>query len=164
MIYIEAPARYRRSDGHGPSIFLAGGITGCPDWQAQARELLATTPVVVLNPRRAHRVRPDGDVLAQQVAWEYHDLHRADLTLFWFPACDPRVTVQPITLLELGTAIAEARLRGRRIVVGADAGYPRRPDLEQQLRHSLPDLTMHDTLRDAVTSALRALGGPRQAC
>src|SRR5262249_53965985 len=114
-------------------------------------------PLVVLNPRRAHRIRPDGDVLAQQIAWEYHYLQRADLTLFWFPARDPRVTVQPITLLELGTAIAEAQLRQRRIVVGVDAGYPRRADLELQLRHPLPDLTMHRTLRDTVTSALHAL-------
>lgn len=157
MIYIEAPAPYRPSDGDGPSIFLAGGITGCPDWQARARALLISTPVVVFNPRRAHRIRPDGDALAEQVAWEYHYLHHADLTLFWFSACDPRVTVQPITLLELGTAIAEARLRQRRIVVGADAGYPRRADLEQQLRHPLPDLAVHRTLRDTVTSALRAL-------
>lgn len=53
--------------------------------------------------------------------------------------------------------MAEAQLRQRRIVVGADAGYPRRADLEQQLRHPLPDLTMHHTLRDTVTSALHAL-------
>lgn len=26
---MEAPQRY---DGTGPAVFLAGGITGCPDW------------------------------------------------------------------------------------------------------------------------------------
>jgi hypothetical protein len=47
----------------------------------------------------------------------------ADLTLFWFPRCDPRVTVQPITLFELGTALAEARLQGRLVTVGSDPDF-----------------------------------------
>ena len=29
MRYVEAPLRY---DGPGPSLFLAGGVSGCPDW------------------------------------------------------------------------------------------------------------------------------------
>jgi hypothetical protein len=53
MIYIEAPNSYQPASGDGPSVFLAGGITGCPDWQRDARALLDAAPVVVLNPRRA---------------------------------------------------------------------------------------------------------------
>ncbi len=41
-------------DGDGPSLFLAGGITGCPDWQRQLRDKLADTPLTLLNPRRAN--------------------------------------------------------------------------------------------------------------
>lgn len=33
----------------GPSLFLAGGITARPDWQSDARALLADAPIVV-NP------------------------------------------------------------------------------------------------------------------
>jgi len=159
MIYIEAPHPYRPAHSDEPSIFLAGGITACPDWQRDARMLLTGKPVVVLNPRRASYDPDREDTLAQQVAWEHHHhhLHLADLTLFWFPHRDPQVTVQAITLLELGTAIAEAQLRGRRITVGADAHYPRRADLELQLHHALPELTLHPTLRDTVASALRTL-------
>lgn len=38
LSYTEAPTPY---NGRGPSVFLAGGITGCPDWQAVARAALA---------------------------------------------------------------------------------------------------------------------------
>jgi hypothetical protein len=158
---VEAP------DPHLPrrderSIFLAGGITGCPDWQRTAGELMRDHEVVVLNPRRATYTPATADVLAEQIAWEYHHLQQVDYTLFWFPACDPRVTVQSITLLELGTAMADARLRGRAITVGADPNYPRRADLRLQLAHALPGLTLHDTLRGTVGAVLRALStGPR---
>jgi hypothetical protein len=35
-----------------PAVFLAGGITGCPDWQAELVRMLADVPVALLNPRR----------------------------------------------------------------------------------------------------------------
>jgi hypothetical protein len=158
MEYIEAPQPYERRPGDHPSIFLAGGITACEDWQLQVRTRLADAPVVLFNPRRStfDLARPDN--AAEQVAWEYRHLRLAQLTLFWFPACDPRVTVQPITLLELGTALAEVRLIGRKIAVGADPGYPRRLDLELQIGHAVPDLPLHDTLADTVAAGLRRLG------
>jgi hypothetical protein len=158
MIYIEAPEPYQPAPGDGPSIFLAGGITGCPDWQREARSLIADQPVVVLNPRRANYRPEHGDTLAQQIAWEHHHLQQADHTLFWFPHSDPTVTVQPITLLELGTALAETRLIGRRITIGADRRYPRRPDLELQVHHALPEHLLHPTLPATIAAALTATG------
>jgi len=157
MIYVEAPTPYQPAPGDGPSLFLAGGITACPDWQSDARALLTDAPIVVLNPRRRHYNPAHGDTPDQQVAWEYHHLHLADLTLFWFPRCDPRLTVQPITLLELGTARAETHLQGRRITVGADPSYPRRHDLQLQLRHAAPTMNLHHTLHANVTDALYTL-------
>jgi len=154
VIYVEAPAPYTPGPRDGPSIFLAGGITGCEDWQSRARELLGDAPIVLFNPRRAAYDFERGDALAEQVAWEYRHLQQADLTLFWFPACDPRVTVQPITLFELGSAVAEARLRGRRLTVGADPRYPRRLDVERQLHHALPGEQLYDTLQDTVAAGL----------
>lgn len=55
-------------------------------------------------------------------------------------------------LLELGTALAENRLAGRTITVGADHGYPRRPDLELQIRLAVPSHTLHRTLTDTVAT------------
>lgn len=47
MKYIEAPDPY---DGSGKSIFLAGGITACIDWQAKMTERLSQSALTLLNP------------------------------------------------------------------------------------------------------------------
>jgi hypothetical protein len=153
MRYVEAPEPYEPAPGDGPSIFLAGGITTCPDWQQTVRRLLADAPVVLLNPRRADFDITRGDTAEQQVAWEYEHLHLADVTMFWFPRCDPRRTVQPIALFELGAAIAG----WRRFVVGADDRYPRRLDIELQLRNALPRRTVHRNLADTVDAAMEVV-------
>lgn len=150
MRYVEAPEDYVPSEGDGPSIFLAGGITGCEDWQTTARGLLFRQDVVLFNPRRADFDVTGGDSAQQQIDWEFRHLHRADLTMFWFPACDPKVTVQPIAMYELGAALGERR----RIVVGADAQYPRRLDVVLQLRHVRPELVVGYSLEETLAAAL----------
>lgn len=150
MRYVEAPEDYVPSEGDGPSIFLAGGITGCEDWQTTARGLLFRQDVVLFNPRRADFDVTRGDSAQQQIDWEFRHLHRADLTMFWFPACDPKVTVQPIAMYELGAALGERR----RIVVGADAQYPRRLDVVLQLRHVRPELVVGYSLEETLAAAL----------
>lgn len=161
--YVEAPHEYRRDpEKDGPSIFLAGGITACEDWQLIVRDLLHGCPVVLLNPRRADFDVRNGDSAAEQVEWEYRHLHAADITLFWFPRCDPRETVQPIALFELGAAIAEHRVDpfGRRFVVGVDDEYPRRLDIDLQLANALPYQPVHRYLADTVEAAVKFASTP----
>lgn len=113
-----------------PSVFLAGGITGCQDWQTQMIAALKDLDIVLLNPRRA--VWPDDPKeLRRQIAWERKYLEQASLTLFWFAA----ETDCPITLFELGHSLGA----GRPVVVGAAENYSRRSDLEIQLNLSEPD-------------------------
>ena len=46
--YYESPADYDPMEiTIRPAVFLAGGITGCPDWQAQARRLINNSGRVV---------------------------------------------------------------------------------------------------------------------
>ncbi|MBM9508847.1 nucleoside 2-deoxyribosyltransferase domain-containing protein [Actinacidiphila acididurans] len=151
--YYEAPDRYV-PDPADPvrSVFLAGGITHCPPWQSEAAAGLGE--FVVLNPRRADFDVADPGQTDDQIAWEFHHLWLADLTLFWFPACDPALTVQPITLYELGAAAATPT---RQIVVGTDPAYPRATDVRLQLTHARPGLTVHSTLTATVTEARRHL-------
>ncbi|MEU2770789.1 nucleoside 2-deoxyribosyltransferase domain-containing protein [Streptomyces diastaticus] len=151
-MYLEAPTYQPRPTASGPSVFLAGGITNCPDWQQTAAAALAD--FTVFNPRRRHFPIDDPGQTPVQIAWEYHHLALADLTLFWFPACDPSRTTQPITMYELGAAAATPT---RRIVVGADPGYPRTADVHTQLHHARPDLTVHTALRDTLTAAHHTL-------
>jgi nucleoside 2-deoxyribosyltransferase-like protein len=145
--YIEAPAELG-PDVTGPVLFLAGGITDCPDWQGEAAAMLRDQPgLTVVNPRRAVY---DADVAVEQITWEHTHLHRAAVILFWFTSGSP----QPIALYELGVHVT----RGAPIVVGADPDYPRRLDVEVQLSLARPGLPVHRTLADTVSAARDLLG------
>lgn len=154
--YFEAPQPVPAHCGAhtgSPTVFLAGGISGVPDWQRDAAVALLDwhAGVVVLNPRRGDFSIGDSRAGARdQVVWEQQQLHRVDVTLFWFPACTPGTTVQPIALFELGQALGE----GRRIVVGADPGYPRAFDVAVQCELNQPGLVVHDRLDAVVDAAL----------
>ncbi len=142
--YVQAPQPY---DGPGPILFLAGGISGCPDWQSEAAAMLRDTPgLTVLDPRRTAFDLADPASATEQIAWEYTHLRRADVILFWFA---PGGSVQPITLYELGVHVT----RGTPLAVGADPGYPRRLDVEVQLALARPGLEVHDTLAGTVRAA-----------
>ncbi len=145
--YVEAPEEYA---GDRPSIFLAGGITGCPDWQADAARMLAGVPVAVLNPRRPHFDISDPTATEKQIRWEYTHLHRAAVVLFWFPAGP---SPQPIALYELGAMAAT----DRRIAVGADPDYVRRADVRIQLELSRPEVVVRSDLAGTVAAAIAAL-------
>ncbi|SBW27984.1 hypothetical protein FDG2_5489 [Candidatus Protofrankia californiensis] len=134
--------------------FLAGGITGCPDWQQDATALLAPYDVIVLNPRRASYDGSDPDAADMQVRWEYtHRRHPAlAAILFWFP---PSAMTQPIALLELGEMFARPAVP---IVVGADPGYVRRTDVVLQCRYARPEVTIHSTLVDTVAALITTMG------
>lgn len=138
------PLTSRLSDG--PVVFLAGGITDCPDWQATAIEALAHDHVVLLNPRRPTFDAADPAAADVQVRWEYgHRWHeQLSFMLFWFPASP---SVQPIAMLELGEALARPELP---IVVGAEPNYPRYQDLVRQCGAARPNLVVRNTLRDVV--------------
>ncbi len=100
----------------GPSVFLAGGITGSPRWQDEVIAYFERTidGITVCNPRRPQDFEDGADEYERQVTWELDHLLVADLALFWFPAAECR-----ITRIELGLIIG-----GRRpVVVGADPQF-----------------------------------------
>ncbi len=143
MEYVEALAEYE--PGGLPTVFLGGGITGCPDWQREVVGLLADLPVVLLNPRRA--LFPIGDPTAapQQIEWEFRHLRKADAILFWFP----EEALCPISLYELGAWSVYRDARGPRpLFVGVHPGYPRRQDIEIQTRLVRPDIPVVHRLAD----------------
>lgn len=128
MQYIEAPsdevARY-------PSVFLAGGITNCPDWQRDVVTLLNGCDITVYNPRRANFPMGDPDAGRVQVEWEYKRLHSADIVSFWFSVG----SLNPIVLFEYGAALAR---NWQRLVVGVHPKYERRFDVETQTALARP--------------------------
>lgn len=134
-----------------PTVFLGGGITGCPPWQSVAVTLLPAG-VVAFNPRQQNWRIDDPSASAAQIAWEVRRL-RARVVLFWFCA----ETIQPITWYELGKTAASRRP----LAVGCDPAYPRRLDVVLQLRHARPEVVVRDSL-PAVCADAAALLVPRR--
>jgi hypothetical protein len=83
--YVECPNDYRKAPGE-KSLFPAGGITTCPDWQALMVDLLTTTDLALLNPRRKAFDVNNATVEEQQIRWEFQHMNRATAVLFWFCA------------------------------------------------------------------------------
>lgn len=131
-------------------IFLAGGISNCPDWQAEALRLLEHTDLVVANPRRPEGLAHTGEEAKKQIEWEFANIKTAGIVLFWFPGTE---FMQPITLFELGKQLG----RGCQIVVGADPAFSRAFDVAVQTRLERPQLTVHSTLESTVEAAVDAL-------
>lgn len=144
--YVEAPKNYV---GTKPSIFLAGGITGCPNWQKKARRQIEGSGVVVLNPRRKNFPIDDSTAAYEQIKWEYRHLQIATSILFWFCA----EAIQPIALFELGSWLRS----GDRITIGAHPDYERRDDVVIQTSLARPDLRVYDTLWTTVNAAVQPL-------
>jgi len=129
MEYIEALEEFNRV---GSSIFLAGGITGCPNWQQEVVESLADTNWALLNPRRKYFPIGDPRASQAQIEWEFRHLRIANAILFWFP----KETLCPIVLYELGAW----SMTQKPIFVGVHPEYKRRADVEIQTGLARPDV------------------------
>lgn len=129
MRYVEAPERYYTGE---VSLFLAGGITNCIDWQKEMVELLKDLDIVIFNPRRKDFPIGDPDATFEQIKWEFEFLNRADMILFWFS----RGSLNPIVLFEYGKWLMNTRnkLNYKPIFVGIDPKYERKQDVELQTR------------------------------
>jgi hypothetical protein len=130
MLYIEAP---NSTFGAKHTLFLAGGITGCPDWQTDiCQRLKVVDDLTVLNPRRANFPIDDPSAAQTQIMWEYLNLTKADAILFWFP----KETLCPIVLYELGFQMGrryawlpQQRDKLPTLFIGAHPEYQRRQDV-----------------------------------
>lgn len=128
------------------SVFVAGGITGCPDWHAELFELLSVTDITLLNPRQENFPIDNPDASVAQIEWEYEHLAMADAILFWFP-CE---TLCPIALYELGRWTAEWNANSEEptpLFVGCHPEYKRRTDVKVQLGLARPEITVVTDLR-----------------
>ncbi|MDY6902992.1 MAG: nucleoside 2-deoxyribosyltransferase domain-containing protein [Cyanobacteriota bacterium] len=142
--YIEALEEF---NGQGDAIFLAGGISGCPDWQSQMVELLEPSPWIILNPRRANFPIHEPDASRQQIAWEYKHLRLASAILFWFP----KETICPIVLYELGAW----SMTDKPLFIGVHPNYPRRQDVEIQTSLVRPEVKIVYSLQDLAEKILK---------
>lgn len=150
MKYVEAPDQaVDDMNLEEPLVFMAGGITDCPDWQQEMVQMFRAkgTSVVLMNPRRANFPIKDPTAAETQIRWEHLHLKKAHAIMFWFP----KETLCPIVLYELG---AWSRMGWKPIFVGMDPQYKRRQDVEIQTKLARPNVQIHYSLKDLATAVL----------
>ena len=166
VIYVEAQEDVRTARRPYPTfkVFLAGGITGCQDWQAEVVARLKLLVgygkdicpnILLMNPRRANFPIHDPNAAPEQIKWEYSHLRQADAISFWFAP----ETVQPIVLFEYGYWLGEHKP----LIVGCDPAYPRRQDVLIQTGLARPGLAIYSSLEDVcsgiIYEAIKLYGG-----
>lgn len=129
-------------DEAGLHVFLAGGISGCADWQSRVLYLMENTDFVFHNPRRNNFPINDPNAGVEQVTWEFNHLRQCDIILFWFAP----ETLNPIVLFELGAW----SMTDKPILVGCHPDYQRIQDVKIQMSLARPGLKIHSSIDSLV--------------
>lgn len=117
------------------SVFLAGGITNCPDWQEDVITELGsyndTDKLVIFNPRRDNFPIDKPTDATEQIEWEFTQLENMDIFSMYFSAGK---SDQPICMYELGRNIVRMQTRfpmdwEDRIIISAERDYKRLQDV-----------------------------------
>lgn len=125
--------------GDPVKVFLAGGITGCANWQKTVIDILEKDlpdDVLIYNPRREEFGIKSSFSAREQINWEFRHLEEMDIFTMFFAASD--TSVGPICLYELGRYIPRMQMRfptdwQNRIIVGIEDGYSRQLDVIEQV-------------------------------
>lgn len=144
MKVITAPETYTKQPGD-VFIFLAGGITKCPNWQDATVHCIehklkdfvnvpSEEHIIIFNPRRPDFDVSDPDASVKQIEWEFKALENCDIFSMFFCESD---SVQPICMYELGRNIARMQMRfpkdwEDRLVITVEKDYGRRKDVQVQ--------------------------------
>lgn len=114
------------------TVFLAGGICNCPDWQKEVINQLRTieengedlSHLVVLNPRREKFPIDDPSASGVQIKWEFDMLNQANIFSMYF--CNSP-SDQPICMYELGRNLMKHSKE--LVVITVEEGYRRKNDV-----------------------------------
>ena len=136
MRVITEPNYYEPHD-KDVSVFLAGGITNCPNWQKKVIETIKNTysivtdSLVLFNPRRDNFPIHDKSAASQQIEWEFDMIEKCNVFSMYFSSGE---SDQPICMYELGRNILRMQMRypadwQDRIIVSVEDGYHRIQDV-----------------------------------
>jgi len=148
MRYVECPKEYVRWSVTEYAVFLAGGITGCDDWQMDVNRVLqrVSTDVrnlVLVNPRRKDFDITSTKMSDDQISWEYKHLNLVDEILFWFP----KEGMCQITMFELGWALGA----NKKVNVGCHPEFCRAYDVKEQVKLRQPWVTVVPDLSQLIS-------------
>lgn len=138
-----------------PSIFLAGGITNCPDWQQQAIEYfkqIEAYDFTLYNPRRENFPINDPNASEQQIVWEFNHLRDADVIIYWFAPG----SLNPIVLYELGMW---GNSSDKPIFIGCDPEYSRIQDVVIQTKLARPEQFIYSDLSEMCNDVMKYIIG-----
>lgn len=127
--YMEAPADTDLGDMKIASVFLAGGIDKAPNWQKEIVSMFneRKVNVALYNPRRKKEITAEEYANhMEQVSWEFKNLRKADLNLFWFPENAPCTT----SLFELGYWLGK---EPEKVLIGINPGHYKESGIKTQL-------------------------------
>lgn len=146
MRIITAPEPYIPQE-HDVTVFLAGGITNCPNWQSEVIKDLNvdykyTDTFVLFNPRRENFPIDDPSAADKQIEWEYKMLERCDIFSMYFSSGD---SDQPICMYELGRNILRMQMKyptdwKNRIIITVEDDYKRKQDVLIQTKLATQDM------------------------
>ncbi len=138
MRVITAPERYEPSD-KDITVFLAGGIVNCKNWQKQVIDTLYNDQYyendlglfVLFNPRRDNFPIHDKSAAIQQIAWEFDMIEKCNIFSMYFSSGE---SDQPICMYELGRNILRMQMKypadwQDRIIISIEDGYKRKQDV-----------------------------------
>ncbi len=113
------------------SVFLAGGITNCKEWQKKVIYELEFKDISIFNPRQEHFDMSDINASFNQILWEFERLEKMDIFSMYF--CNDN-SDQPICMYELGRNIIRMQNRfpndwEKRIIISVEDGYKRKNDV-----------------------------------
>lgn len=141
--YVEAVIDYVPEDNE-LTLFFAGGITNCPNWQKELLDLLAPqlkdNNLTIFNPRRENFPIDDPNAAEEQITWEHNFLRKANAISFWFP----KETMCPIVLYELGAW----SMTKKPLFIGCHPDYERRQDVEIQTQLVRDDIDIVYSIRE----------------
>jgi hypothetical protein len=145
-LIIEAPKEvYSLENNNNTKLFLAGGITGCSDWQSYVIEKLKDySTLTVYNPRRKDFPINDPNASEEQITWEFEHLKNSDIIIFWFA----KGSLNPIVLYELGM---HGNSGNKIILVGVDSDYERKQDVIIQTALARSDVSVYNSLDELIS-------------
>lgn len=132
------------------SIFLAGGIKNCPNWQEDIIQKI-NYPVVIYNPRREIYEEDNLNMLGRQIEWEKEHLKLSNIIIFWFPSD----SICPTSLFELGLLLNS---EDKKLFIGFDPKYERKDAMLFQVGQYRPDLKVYNSMDDLIEDLNKYLG------
>jgi len=163
MRVITAPEKYIRQP-NDITVFLAGGITNCWEWQDKVIEALQNKKevdlnnLVIFNPRRKDFPIDDPNASYEQIKWEFKMLEQCDIFSMYFCAGE---SDQPICMYELGRNICRMQMRfptdwDIRLIITSEYNYKRAKDVSIQTMLATDRITINSNIAQHIDNIFEA--------